>query len=90
MNRLDTSYYPTCNTSQRDIITSEECHAIAAVDRNTLAVGYFDSSGIDLIDLSGQVLRNISESDLYHHNREIFYSPKKSTFIHGVLIFSHF
>ena len=67
MNRLDTSYYPTCNTSQRDILTSKEYRAIAAVDSNTLAVGQPFSPGIDLIDLSGQVLRNISESDLYHY-----------------------
>ena len=53
-------------------------------------MGYHGSPGIDLIDLSGQYLRNISESDLYHHNRVIFYSPKKSTFIYGVLTFSHF
>ena len=53
-------------------------------------MGYGGSPGIDLIDLSGHVLRNISESDLYHHNRVIFYSPEKSFFIYGVLILSHF
>ena len=84
LNRLDTSYYQTCNTLQRDILTSKKYRAIAAVDSKHLAVGYYGSPGIDLIDLSGRVLRNISESDLYHHNRVIFYSPKKSTFIYGV------
>ena len=90
LNRLDTSYYQTCNTLQRDILTSKDYGAIAAVDRNTLAVGYDGSPGIDLIDLSGQVLRNISESDLYHYNHVIFYSPKKIYFYLWRLIFSHF
>ena len=45
-----------------------------------MAVGHYGSSGIDLIDLSGQVLRNISESDLYHHNRVLFYSSTEIYF----------
>ncbi|KAK3724965.1 hypothetical protein RRG08_005396 [Elysia crispata] len=42
------------------IRTAKPCCAIAAVDAKTLAVGYFDVKGIDLIDLSGRVLRQIS------------------------------
>ncbi|KAK3759415.1 hypothetical protein RRG08_047303 [Elysia crispata] len=44
------------------IQTAKPCVAIAAVDAKTLAVGYFAEFGIDLIDLSGTVLRQISSN----------------------------
>ncbi|KAK3782450.1 hypothetical protein RRG08_025473 [Elysia crispata] len=42
------------------IKTAKPCCAIAAVDAQTLAVGYFGIDGIDLIDLSGRILQQIS------------------------------
>ncbi|KAK3697907.1 hypothetical protein RRG08_005856 [Elysia crispata] len=46
------------------IETSRQYDAIAAVTTQTLAVGYASHAGIDLIDLSGRILRQIS-STLY-------------------------
>ncbi|GFO33987.1 hypothetical protein PoB_006049200 [Plakobranchus ocellatus] len=41
---------------------SRDYWAVAAVNNLTLAVGYWPDSGIDLIDLGGQVLRQICSS----------------------------
>ncbi|KAK3775813.1 hypothetical protein RRG08_002359 [Elysia crispata] len=38
------------------------CWALTAVDSATLAVGYYDVSGIDLIDMTGRVLRRLSQT----------------------------
>ncbi|GFS05066.1 hypothetical protein ElyMa_001190200 [Elysia marginata] len=42
------------------VTTTKPCRAIAAVDQGTLAVGYLQSFGVDLIDLSGNVIRQLS------------------------------
>ncbi|GFO09571.1 high-affnity carbon uptake protein hat/hatr [Plakobranchus ocellatus] len=42
--------------------TSRNYCAVAAVDKQSLAVGYSTGQGIDLINLEGQVLRQISSS----------------------------
>ncbi|KAK3801593.1 hypothetical protein RRG08_011918, partial [Elysia crispata] len=48
------------------IQTSCQCWAITAVDTATLAVGYYAMlhrvPGIDLIDMTGRVLRRLSKS----------------------------
>ncbi|GFO42254.1 hypothetical protein PoB_006875900 [Plakobranchus ocellatus] len=47
---------------KRTLQTSRDYWAVAAVNNLTLAVGYWPGSGIDLIDLGGQVLRQICSS----------------------------
>ncbi|GFN86859.1 hypothetical protein PoB_001336500 [Plakobranchus ocellatus] len=47
---------------QRTLQTSRPYYAVAAVNNLTLAVGYWWGPGIDLIDLGGQVLRQICSS----------------------------
>ncbi|GFN80678.1 hypothetical protein PoB_000718400 [Plakobranchus ocellatus] len=47
---------------KRTLQTSREYVAVAAVNNLTLAVGYWPDFGIDLIDLGGQVLRQICSS----------------------------
>ncbi|GFO31289.1 hypothetical protein PoB_005779400 [Plakobranchus ocellatus] len=47
---------------KRTLQTSRRYWAVAAVNNLTLAVGYYSGSGIDLIDLGGQVLRQICSS----------------------------
>ncbi|GFO20517.1 hypothetical protein PoB_004702200 [Plakobranchus ocellatus] len=47
---------------KRTLQTSRDYWAVAAVNNLTLAVGYLGDSGIDLIDLGGQVLRQICSS----------------------------
>ncbi|KAK3783397.1 hypothetical protein RRG08_005392, partial [Elysia crispata] len=42
--------------------TSKKYLAIAAVTTQTLAVGYLSGAGIDLIDLSGRILRQLSST----------------------------
>ncbi|GFO44236.1 repp4, partial [Plakobranchus ocellatus] len=44
---------------KRTLQTSKQYDSVAAVNNLTLAVGYYSGSGIDLIDLGGQVLRQI-------------------------------
>ncbi|GFN82575.1 hypothetical protein PoB_000908100, partial [Plakobranchus ocellatus] len=44
---------------KRTLQTSRGYVAVTAVNNLTLAVGYYGGSGIDLIDLDGQVLRQI-------------------------------
>ncbi|GFO34098.1 hypothetical protein PoB_006060300 [Plakobranchus ocellatus] len=44
---------------ERTIETSRRYFAVAALDATTLAVGYHRRPGIDLINLSGEVLREI-------------------------------
>ncbi|GFR92080.1 hypothetical protein ElyMa_002609100, partial [Elysia marginata] len=46
---------------ETSITTSKPCWATAAVDQGTLAVGYWRVDGIDLIDLSGHILRQLSK-----------------------------
>ncbi|GFR85172.1 hypothetical protein ElyMa_002435700, partial [Elysia marginata] len=56
---------------QTSITTSKPCWAIAAVDQGTLAVGYhWGDHGIDLIDSSGHILRQLS-SDLRPYFMEV-------------------
>ena len=52
---------------QTSMKTSKKYWAIAAVTTQTLAIGYWPDAGIDLIDLSGRILRQLSEA-LYLHN----------------------
>ncbi|GFO50272.1 hypothetical protein PoB_007677700 [Plakobranchus ocellatus] len=47
---------------KRTLQMSGQYWAVAAVNNLTLAVGYMIGSGIDLIDLGGQVLRQICSS----------------------------
>ncbi|GFN87269.1 hypothetical protein PoB_001377500 [Plakobranchus ocellatus] len=47
---------------KRTLQTSRQYDAVAAVNNLTLSVGYWLGSGIDLIDLGGQVLRQICSS----------------------------
>ncbi|GFO20521.1 hypothetical protein PoB_004702600, partial [Plakobranchus ocellatus] len=47
---------------KRTLQTSTRCWEVAAVNNLTLAVGYNSDTGIDLIDLGGQVLRHICSS----------------------------
>ncbi|GFN85911.1 hypothetical protein PoB_001241700 [Plakobranchus ocellatus] len=47
---------------KRSLQTSRGYDAVAAVNNLTLAVGYWPNTGIDLIDLGGQVLRQICSS----------------------------
>ncbi|KAK3800901.1 hypothetical protein RRG08_051136 [Elysia crispata] len=57
---------PDFVTQLTSIQTSCQCWAITAVDTATLAVGYYAMfhrvPGIDLIDMTGRVLRRLSES----------------------------
>ncbi|GFO27252.1 hypothetical protein PoB_005375700 [Plakobranchus ocellatus] len=46
---------------QRTLQVSSEYYAVAAVSRRSLAVGYRFGRGIDLINIEGQVLRQISK-----------------------------
>ena len=71
--KLSLSEYVFFFFLQTSIQTAKPCVAIAAVDAKTLAVGYVDVFGIDLIDLSGRVLRQISKA-LGFSNVFIFYS----------------
>ncbi|GFO17752.1 hypothetical protein PoB_004425700 [Plakobranchus ocellatus] len=48
--------------TQRTLQTSRQYGPVTAVNNLTLAVGYWGDSGIDLIDLGGQVLRQICSS----------------------------
>ena len=52
---------------QTSIKTTKQYLAIAAVTTQTLAVGYRAGPGIDLIDLSGRILRQLSKA-LHLHN----------------------
>ncbi|GFO31615.1 hypothetical protein PoB_005812000 [Plakobranchus ocellatus] len=47
---------------KRIIETSKQYEAVAAVNNQTLAIGYWTGQGIDLIDLQGRVLRQICSS----------------------------
>ncbi|KAK3730143.1 hypothetical protein RRG08_039919 [Elysia crispata] len=47
---------------KRSIDTAKPYQAIAAVTTQTLAVGYWFCAGIDLIDLSGRILRQLSST----------------------------
>ncbi|GFN79751.1 hypothetical protein PoB_000625700 [Plakobranchus ocellatus] len=52
---------------KRNVQTSRRYLAVAALNNQTLAVGYVFDSGIDLIDLGGQVLREIDSSVVPHY-----------------------
>ena len=52
---------------QTSVKTTKQYGAIAAVTTQTLAVGSMFCAGIDLIDLSGRILRQLSMA-LYFHN----------------------
>ncbi|GFO16699.1 hypothetical protein PoB_004320400 [Plakobranchus ocellatus] len=47
---------------KKTLATSIRYDAVAAVSKQTLAVGHWDVSGIDLIDLDGRILRHICSS----------------------------
>ncbi|GFN97993.1 hypothetical protein PoB_002449900 [Plakobranchus ocellatus] len=47
---------------KRTLQTSRQYCAVAAVNKTTLAMGYVSDPGIDLIDMAGQVLRQICSS----------------------------
>ncbi|KAK3793232.1 hypothetical protein RRG08_049944 [Elysia crispata] len=53
---------PDSVTQLTSIQTSGLCYAITAVDTATLAVGYHDHPGIDMIDMTGRVLRRLGQS----------------------------
>ena len=57
---------------QTPIKTSKKYWAIAAVTTRNLAVGYTTGPGIDLIDLSGNILYKMSK-DFHLHNLFLIY-----------------
>ncbi|KAK3759980.1 hypothetical protein RRG08_006447 [Elysia crispata] len=52
----------TAGIKHQKTLSTSPYYAIAAIDPKTLAVGYVNGAGIDIINLSGHVLRQISLS----------------------------